>query len=59
MERGRAGQGRTTTHLSSEVLEDGGEVDGRTRTNAARDALVAQEAGNTAHGELQARLGRP
>lgn len=45
-------------NLSSQVLQDGSQVDGGARTNALGIVALAQEAVNTTNGELQACLVR-
>ena len=43
--------------LGAKVLHDGGEVHGGTATDAGSVAAELQVAGDTAHGELESRLG--
>jgi hypothetical protein len=45
-------------NLSSEVLENGGEVDGSTGTNTLSVVALAEETVDTADGESQTSLGR-
>jgi hypothetical protein len=52
---GRVGR----SHLGREVLEDGGEVDGRAGADALRVLPGLEEPRDAAHGELQPGLGRP
>ena len=54
-ERDRA---ETYQDLSRQVLEDRGQVDGRAAADARGEAALAQEARDTADGELETRLGR-
>jgi hypothetical protein len=54
---GEEGKGRA--HLCGEVLEDGGEVDGRAGADALRVLAGLEEARDAADGELQPGLGRP
>lgn len=44
--------------FGSEILEDGGEVDGSTGTDTLSVVALAEEAVDTADGESQASLGR-
>jgi hypothetical protein len=58
-EKWRAGKRRGGSYLCREILEDGGEVDGRTTADALGVLAGLEVARDAADGELQPGLGRP